>query len=86
MHHPSGRRREFGNASKLKYVMNFLILIHNAATAEAMSFARKSGLDLTLVQSLVDDSFRKFQNLGPARKGDGRARLRNLALDLRHCT
>jgi len=48
---------EFGNASKLKYVMNFLILIHNAATAEAMSFARKSGLDLTLVQRLVDDSF-----------------------------
>ncbi len=48
---------EFGNASKLKYVMNFLILIHNAATAEAMSFARKSGLDLTLVQPLVDDSF-----------------------------
>jgi L-threonate 2-dehydrogenase len=48
---------DFGNASKLKYVMNFLVLIHNAATAEAMSFARKSGLDLTLVQSLVDDSF-----------------------------
>ena len=48
---------EFGNASKLKYVMNFLILIHNAATAEAMSFARKSGLDLRLVQPLVDDSF-----------------------------
>ena len=37
--------------------MNFLVLIYNAATAEAMSFARKSGLDLTLVQSLVDDSF-----------------------------
>ncbi len=48
---------EFGNASKLKYVMNFLVLIHNAATAEAMSLARKSGLDLTLVQPLVDDSF-----------------------------
>ena len=48
---------EFGNASKLKYVINLLILIHNAATAEAMSFARKSGLDLALVQSLVDDSF-----------------------------
>jgi 3-hydroxyisobutyrate dehydrogenase-like beta-hydroxyacid dehydrogenase len=48
---------EFGNASKLKYVMNFLVLIHNAATAEAMSLARKSGLDLTMVQPLVDDSF-----------------------------
>ena len=48
---------EFGNASKLKYVMNFLILIHNAATAEAMSLARKSGLDLKLVQPLIDDSF-----------------------------
>lgn len=48
---------EFGNASKLKYVMNCLILIHNAATAEAMSLARKAGLDLTLVQPLIDDSF-----------------------------
>jgi L-threonate 2-dehydrogenase len=48
---------EFGNASKLKYVMNLLVLIHNAATAEAMSLARKSGLDLTLLQPLIDDSF-----------------------------
>jgi len=48
---------EFGNASKLKYVINFLVLIHNAATAEAMALARKSGLDLALIQPLVDDSF-----------------------------
>ena len=48
---------EFGNASKLKYVINFLVLIHNAATAEAMSLARKSGLDLAMIQPLVDDSF-----------------------------
>ncbi len=48
---------EFGNASKVKYVMNLLVFIHNAATAEAMSFARKSGLDLRLVQPLVEDSF-----------------------------
>ncbi len=48
---------EFGNASKLKYVMSYLVLIHNAATAEAMAFARKSGLDLTLVQPLIEESF-----------------------------
>jgi len=48
---------EFGNASKLKYVINSLVLIHNAAAAEVMALARKSGLDLTLVQRLVDDSF-----------------------------
>ena len=48
---------EFGSASKLKYVINALVLIHNAAAAEVMAFAHKSGLDLALAQRLVDDSF-----------------------------
>ena len=48
---------EFGNASKLKYILNFLVIINNAATAEAMALARKSGLNIDLVYSLVNDSF-----------------------------
>ena len=47
----------FGNASRLKFILNHLILIHNAATAEALSVARKAGLDLEQVHRLVGESF-----------------------------
>jgi putative dehydrogenase len=36
---------EFGNGSKMKYVANHLVAIHNVATAEAMVLGMKSGLD-----------------------------------------
>jgi len=48
---------EFGNASRMKYVINFLVLIHNAATAEALTLGEKLGLDPALVHSMVADSF-----------------------------
>ena len=35
----------FGNGSRMKFVANLLVAIHNVATAEAMALARKSGLD-----------------------------------------
>jgi putative dehydrogenase len=35
----------FGNGSRMKYVANLLVAIHNVATAEAMVLAMKSGLD-----------------------------------------
>jgi putative dehydrogenase len=35
----------FGNGSKMKYVANHLVAIHNVATAEAMVLGMKSGLD-----------------------------------------
>ena len=47
----------FGNATRLKCVLNLLVMINNAATAEAMTLARRSGLDLDQVWSLVADSF-----------------------------
>src|SRR5262249_26730102 len=35
----------FGNGSKMKYVANLLVAIHNVASAEAMVLGIKSGLD-----------------------------------------
>lgn len=35
----------FGNGSRMKFVANLLVAIHNVATAEAMALAVKSGLD-----------------------------------------
>jgi putative dehydrogenase len=36
---------EFGNGSKMKYVANLLVAIHNVASAEAMVLGMKAGLD-----------------------------------------
>jgi len=47
----------FGNASKLKFILNHLVAINNAATAEAMALAERAGLDLAQVHALVSESF-----------------------------
>lgn len=39
----------FGNGMKLKLVANLLVSIHNLATAEALMFAERQGLDLRMV-------------------------------------
>ena len=41
----------FGNGSKMKYVANLLVAIHNVASAEAMVLGLKAGLD---PQAIVD--------------------------------
>jgi 3-hydroxyisobutyrate dehydrogenase len=46
----------FGTAAHLKYVASLLVAVHTVATAEAMLLARRSGLDLELVQRTLDDS------------------------------
>ncbi len=43
----------FGNGSRMKFVANLLVAIHNVATAEAMVLARKSGLDPSDVIEVV---------------------------------
>ncbi len=48
---------EFGNASKMKYVINLMVAIQNATTAEALTLAVKSGLDPQLVHKIVGESF-----------------------------
>jgi len=44
---------EFGNGSRMKYVANLLVTIHNVASAEAMVLGVKSGLDPQLVYDLI---------------------------------
>lgn len=59
---------EFGNGSKLKYVANLLVTIHNLSTAEAMVMGLKSGLDLELLYKVIKDgagTSRMFEVRGP---------------------
>jgi len=44
---------EFGNASRIKYVLNYLVCINNAASAEALAYGTKMGLDPQQVYDLV---------------------------------
>jgi L-threonate 2-dehydrogenase len=64
----------FGAGSKVKFVANLLVAIHNVAAAEAMVLAMKSGLDPALVLKVVADgagSSRMLQVRGPMMvKGD----------------
>ena len=43
----------FGNGSKMKYVANLLVAIHNVASAEAMVLGMKAGLDPQQVFDLI---------------------------------
>jgi L-threonate 2-dehydrogenase len=43
----------FGNGSRMKFVANHLVAIHNVATAEAMILAERAGLDPKLVVEMV---------------------------------
>ena len=64
----------FGAGSKMKFVANLLVAIHNVAAAEAMVLGMKAGLDPALVLKVVADgagSSRMFQVRGPMMvKGD----------------
>jgi putative dehydrogenase len=58
----------FGTGARLKYVASLLVAVHTVATAEAMLLARRSGLDLELVQQTLDDSIASsaiWQRRGP---------------------
>jgi L-threonate 2-dehydrogenase len=46
----------FGTGAQLKYIANLLLAVHTVAAAEAMALARRSGLDLELVQKTLDTS------------------------------
>src|SRR3954451_3289501 len=43
----------YGNGSRMKFVANHLVAIHNVATAEAMVLAERAGLDLNQVIEMV---------------------------------
>jgi L-threonate 2-dehydrogenase len=64
----------FGAGSKMKFVANLLVAIHNVAAAEALVLAMKAGLDPAMVVEVIGDgagSSRMFQVRGPLMvKGD----------------
>ena len=45
----------FGNGTKLKFVANLLVTIHNLSAAEAVVLGLKSGLDLELLYKVIKD-------------------------------
>jgi putative dehydrogenase len=59
---------EFGNGSKMKYVANLLVAIHNVAAAEAFVLGMKAGLDPETIYKVAGDgagASRMFQVRGP---------------------
>ncbi len=59
---------EFGNGSKMKFVANLLVAIHNVSTAEAFVLGMKAGLDPKAIFEVMANSAgasRMFQVRGP---------------------
>lgn len=72
----------FGSGSKMKFVANLLVAIHNVAAAEAMVLGMKAGLDPAMILKVVAGGAggsRMFQVRGPMMvKGDySEATMRN---------
>jgi putative dehydrogenase len=58
----------FGTGSKMKFVANLLVAIHNVAAAEAMVLGMKAGLDPSTIVKVIGNgagSSRMFQVRGP---------------------
>jgi len=59
---------EFGVGSKLKYIANLLVTIHNMSAAEAVVLAQKAGIDPAMMIDIVGDgagTSRMLQVRGP---------------------
>ncbi len=64
---------EFGNGSKMKYIANLLVAIHNLATAEAHALGIAAGIDPATVQEVMEDgvgSSKIFEIRGPMMVAD----------------
>jgi 3-hydroxyisobutyrate dehydrogenase-like beta-hydroxyacid dehydrogenase len=64
---------EFGNGSKMKYIANLLVAVHNLATAEAHALGIAAGMDPALVQEVMEDgvgSSKIFEIRGPMMVAD----------------
>lgn len=58
----------FGNGSRMKYIANLLVAVHNVAAAEAFALAARAGLDLNTVYETINNgvgSSRIFEVRGP---------------------
>src|SRR5215813_9554926 len=63
----------FGNGSKMKYVANLLVAIHNVASAEAMVLGMKAGLDPRQIVELISigaGTSRMFEMRAPMMAAD----------------
>jgi 3-hydroxyisobutyrate dehydrogenase-like beta-hydroxyacid dehydrogenase len=47
---------DFGLGSKMKFIANLLIAVHNLAAAEALVLAKKAGMDPRTVHAVISDS------------------------------
>jgi 3-hydroxyisobutyrate dehydrogenase-like beta-hydroxyacid dehydrogenase len=59
---------EFGNGSKMKFIANLLVAVHNLAAAEAHALGIAAGLDPEVVQRVTEDgvgSSKIFEIRGP---------------------
>ena len=65
----------FGAGSKMKFVANLLVAIHNVAAAEALVLAMKAGLDPAMVVKVIGDGAGKLADVPGARPDDGEGRL-----------
>ena len=64
---------DFGNGSRMKFVANHLVHIHNVATAEAIVLGMKAGLDPALIYDVIRDgagNSRIFELRGPMMVAD----------------
>ena len=59
---------DFGTGSKLKFIANLLVTIHNLSTAEAFVLAERAGVDTELMYRVIKDgagTSRMFEVRGP---------------------
>jgi 3-hydroxyisobutyrate dehydrogenase-like beta-hydroxyacid dehydrogenase len=59
---------EFGTGSRMKFIANLLVAIHNVASAEAFVLGTKAGLDPELIYKVISDgagTSRMFEVRGP---------------------
>mgnify|MGYP001162468971 FL=1 len=64
---------EFGNGSKMKFIANHLVHIHNIASAEAMVLGMKAGLDPEMIYNVIKagaGNSRIFELRGPMMVAD----------------
>ena len=64
---------EFGNGSRMKYIANLLVAVHNLAAAEAHVLGMAAGMDPATVQYVMEDgvgSSRMFEIRGPMMVND----------------
>ncbi len=81
---------EFGNGSRMKYVANLLVAIHNVSAAEAFVLGMKAGLHPKKILEVIGDgagSSRMFQVRGPqmvkGRYGDAAMKVEVWQKDMR---